>query len=259
MIRLELSAGVGRIWLARPDKRNAFDGTMLATIGQAIADWGEDPSCRVIVLGAEGTNFCAGADIGWMAEQAMDGPEANREGARKLGEVFHAIASSKKPVVGRIQGSARGGGVGLAAACDIAVASTQASFALTEVRLGLLPAVISPFVVERLGPSQARALFITGDAIDGAEAYRLGLVHHLTQPDDLDAGVARVVQSLLAGGPEALLACKQLVATVAFRPPAEVFAQTVDAISERRASPEAQEGMMAFLERRPAAWIPKAG
>ncbi len=258
MIRLELSAGIGRITLARPEKRNAFDGTMLAAIGKAIGDWGDDPACRVIILGADGQMFCAGADIGWMAEQAMDGPEANRAGARALGAVFHAIANSRKPVVGRIQGAARGGGVGLAAACDICVASTAASFALTEVRLGLVPAVISPFVVERLGPSQARALFMTGDAIDGAEAYRLGLAHHLVAPADLDAKVDQIVQSLLAGGPEALLACKQLVADVAFRQPAEVLEKTVEAIARRRESAEAQEGMGAFLERRPAAWIPQA-
>lgn len=256
MIRLELSAGIGRITIARPEKRNAFDGAMLAAIGQAVADWADEPTCRVIVLGADGPMFCAGADIGWMAEQAMGGPDANRDGARALGAVFHAIAGSRKPVVGRIQGAARGGGVGLAAACDICIASTDASFALTEVRLGLLPAVISPFVVERLGPSQARALFMTGDAISGAEAYRLGLAHHLVAPADLDAKVAEVAQSLVAGGPEALLACKRLVAEVAFRNPKEVFELTVDAISQRRASPEAQEGMMAFLERRPASWIP---
>jgi methylglutaconyl-CoA hydratase len=158
--------------------------------------------------------------------------------------------------VGRIQGAARGGGVGLTAAVDIAVASVRASFALTEVRLGLLPGVISPFVVERMGPSHARALFMTGETIDAPEAHRVGLVHKLVAHDDLDAAVDRVVQHLVQGGPEALLACKRLVDTVAFVQPEQVFEQTVDAIAERRASAEAMEGMMAFLEKRKANWIP---
>lgn len=256
MIQLDKANGVGFLWLARPDKHNAFDGDMLEALDATVREWGEDPGVRVIVLGSEGPSFCAGADLKWMAEQGRLGPEANRAGALRLGQVFHTLANSKKPIVARVHGAARGGGVGLVAACDIAVASEQASFALTEVRLGLVPAVISPFVVERLGPSQARALFLTGDNVPAKEAHRLGLVHRCVPHSELTNEVTAVVRSLLQGGPEALLACKELVTAVAYKDKAEVLEQTVDLIGQRRASAEAAEGMAAFLERRPPAWIP---
>lgn len=257
MWQIEVQHGVGTLKLARPERRNAFDGEMLAQLRATLAAWQDDPAVRVVVLAAEGSTFCAGADLMWMAAEASKGHEGNLQNAIELGRSFHALARSRKPVVARVQGAARGGGVGLVAACDIAVASTQASFALTEVRLGLAPAVISPFVVERLGPSQARALFLTGDEVPAADAYRLGLVHHLVAPEDLDAKVAAVVRSLVAGGPEALVACKRLVDEVAFRPPEAVLEATAALIAERRASAEAQEGMVAFLQKRPAAWIPQ--
>lgn len=256
MIQLDKHAGVGFIWLARPQKHNAFDGDMLEAIDATVAEWQDDPGVRVIVLGSEGPSFCAGADLAWMSAQAQLGPDANRANAQKLGGVFHRIAASKKPVVARVHGAARGGGVGLVAACDIAVASEDASFALTEVRLGLVPGVISPFVVERIGPSQARALFMTGDTVSAQDAFRLGLVHHLVPADELTPRVTAVVRSLILGGPDALAVCKRLAAEVAFRKPAEVFDYTVAAIAAARASDEAAEGMAAFLQRRPPAWVP---
>lgn len=258
MIQIEKHSGVGFVWLARPDKHNAFDGDMLEAIDSTFAEWQEDPQLRVIVLGSEGASFCAGADLKWMAEQGKAGPEANRANAVQLGRVFHRIANSSKPVVARVHGAARGGGVGLLAACDITVASTDATFALTEVRLGLVPSVISPFVVERLGPSQARALFLTGDTVSAEDAYRLGLVHHLVAPDRLTDRVTSVVRSLLLGGPQAQAACKKLVASVQYRSPEAMLEFTADLIAERRASAEATEGMRAFLDRRPANWIPQA-
>ena len=257
MIRITLEQGIGRITLARAEKKNAFNGDMLAAIEQAIDQFGDDPACRAIVLDAEGETFCAGADLAWMASQADGGREANIAGAKALGGVFHKIAKSRKPVVGRIQGAARGGGVGLAAAVDIAVASEKASFALTEVRLGLLPGVISPFVVERLGPSKSRQLFMTGETVPGSEAWRIGLVHHVVPHDQLDAKVQEVLDLLVLGGPDALLACKRLVDVVAFRQPHEVFEQTASLIADARASEEAQAGMMAFLTRQPAPWVPQ--
>ncbi|MSQ84210.1 MAG: hypothetical protein EXR77_15225, partial [Myxococcales bacterium] len=169
---------------------------------------------------------------------------------------FHRIASSVKPVVARIQGSARGGGVGLAAAVDIAIASENASFALSEVRLGLLPGVISPFVVQRIGPSRARHLFMAGEPIDGRRAEQIGLVHSCVPATELDAQVAAVVRQLIQGGPEALVACKQLVDLVAFQPMHSVLDRTAELIADRRVSAEAQEGMMAFLGKRKASWIP---
>lgn len=256
MIRSQLQGGVGRMVLARPEKKNAFHGEMLAEIERLLAAWAVDPACRVIVLEAEGDTFCSGADLGWMASYAGGGRAENIASARELGAVFHRIARSPKPVVARIQGAARGGGVGLAAAVDIAVASERASFALTEVRLGLLPGVISPFVVERIGPSQARGLFMTGESVDAARALRMGLVHHVVAHDQLDAKVAEVVGQLVLGGPDALLACKELVELVAYQPFDTVADRTAELIAERRTSPEAQEGMMAFLEKRRAAWVP---
>ena len=257
MILTSLSGGIGRIELARPEKKNAFNGEMLAAIDAALAAWADDPRCRAIVLCSQGESFSAGADLAWMASQADAGREANIANARALGGVFHRIAESKKPVVARIQGAARGGGVGLAAAVDIAVASDRASFALTEVRLGLLPGVISPFVVERVGPSRARALFMTGETIGAEEAWRIGLCHYTVPHADLDAKVAQVLDWLVQGGPDALLACKRLVATVAFRPAKDVFHQTAELIADARASVEAQEGMLAFLSKQPAPWIPR--
>ncbi len=256
MIVVEVSQGIGRIRIDRADKKNAFNGQMLSDIEAAIARLGSDPACRVVVLESVGDTFCSGADLAWMAAQSQGGHAANVKGAKDLGHTFHCISKSKKPVIGRIQGAARGGGVGLAAAVDIAVASERASFALTEVRLGLIPAVISPFVVERLGPSRARALFLTGETIDAAEAWRVGLIHHCVPHEQLDQKVQQVAELLAQGGPEALLGCKHLVDLVAFQPAEAVFEQTAQAIAERRASAEAQEGMTAFLQKRKASWIP---
>jgi methylglutaconyl-CoA hydratase len=259
MIRTDLHQGVGTLWLARADKHNAFDGAMLLQAGEALAAFEADAKCRVVVLAGEGASFCAGADLKWMMEQAMAGDAANREGVLMIARTFHRIAELKKPVVARVQGAARGGGVGLVAACDVAVASSAASFTLTEVRLGLLPAVIAPFVVERVGPSQARALFLLGEKVSAEDAYRIGIVHTLVEPAHLDAAVHAAVESLCKGGPEALFACKQLVRRVAFRPPSDVLELTAQALAERRATEEAAEGMAAFLEKRPAAWIPGKG
>lgn len=257
MIQHTLHKGVGRLILARPEKKNAFDGAMLREMSRLLHAWAEDDACRVIVLQAQGEVFCAGADLAWMASFAAAGPEANLQSARELGAVFHQLAASPKPTVAQIQGAARGGGVGLAAAVDIAVASEQASFALTEVRLGLLPGVISPFVVERVGPSQARGLFMTGETVDAARALRIGLVHHLVAAEQLQAKVDELVQQLVLGGPLALQACKRLVDEVAFQPFAQVAEQTAARIAERRTSAEAQEGMQAFLHKRRPSWVPE--
>jgi len=256
MIETRIERGVGWLTLARPEKKNAFNGEMLEAIDAFVARAADDDAVRVIVLAAHGDTFCAGADLAWMAQWADASKDENAASARALGGVFHRLAGSAKPVVARIQGGARGGGVGLAAAVDIAIAAENASFALSEVRLGLLPGVISPFVVERLGPSRARALFLTGAPIDAREAWRIGLVHHVVPASDLDAKVAEVVGQLAQGGPQALLACKQLVGQVAYRPPGEVLDLTAGLIADRRVSAEAQEGMMAFLERRKARWVP---
>lgn len=259
-LQVSTELGVTRITLARPDKRNAFDGQMLVALRDAITTAGEDPACRVVVIGSLGHVFCAGADLKWMASQAAKGPEANLAGARDMGGVFHAVSACKKPVIARVQGATMGGGVGLASACDIVVASAKAWFALSEVRLGLVPAVISPFVTRRVGPAKARALFMLGGKVAASEGHRIGLVDVLTDHDDdhiaLDQAVKATIDALCAGAPGAQYACKTLVDGIAWRDPADVLDFTAKAIADQRATPEASEGIAAFLGKRKASWIP---
>jgi methylglutaconyl-CoA hydratase len=202
-IRVDSNQGIHTIWLARAEKRNAFDGDMLHKLDEALQQAQELETCRVVVIAAEGKAFCAGADLAWMAQQAAEGGEANIRGARTMGGIFHRISDCRKPVVARVHGATMGGGVGLASACDIVVASERAFFALSEVRLGLVPAVISPFVVRRVGPSRARALFMTGGRVAADDAHRFGLVDHLVEHDDdlaaLDACLKSVLGDLLKG------------------------------------------------------------
>ena len=261
----QVRAGVCTVLLDRPATRNAFNGDMLAALADALRAAEADDAVRVVVLAGSGKAFCAGADLGWMAAAAFEGEEANDRNARIMGGVFHQLSACAKPTIARVHGPAMGGGVGLASACDFVVAGPEAFFALSEVRLGLVPGVISPFVVRRLGAARARAAFLLGGRISAADAYRLGLADVLVAPggDDaaavdaaIDAAVAALVADLVCGGPEALAACKRLVDGVAGRDPAEVLGFTAQMIAERRASAEAQEGMAAFLGKRPAAWIP---
>ncbi len=257
------SEGVMRVTLARPQKRNAFNGEMLQTLQEALASAGDDPAVRVVVVQSQGDAFCAGADLKWMAQQAAGGAEANLAGARRMGGVFHSISACRKPVVARVQGATMGGGVGIMSACDIVVASEKAWFALSEVRLGLVPAVISPFVVRRVGPAKGRALFMLGGRIGAAEGHRVGLVDVLAGDAQdnapLDAAVDHVVDELLKGAPGAQYACKQLVDGIAWREPGEVLDFTAMAIADRRATDEATEGITAFLTKRKASWIPDRG
>lgn len=262
-ITIEERAGVRTILLDRPQKRNAFDGTMLTALADALAAAEAADTVRVVVIASRGPVFCAGADLKWMAQQAAGGADANLAGARRMGGIFHAVSACKKPVVARVQGATMGGGVGLASACDIVVASPNAWFALSEVRLGLVPAVISPFVVRRVGPAKGRALFMLGGRVPAAEAHRIGLVDVLCDRDDasdsaLDAAVAATVKQLVAGAPGAQYACKTLVDGIAWRDPADVLDFTAAAIAEQRATAEASEGIAAFLGKRPASWIPQA-
>ena len=214
---------------------------------------------RVVVLRSTGAVFCAGAHLGEMAEAGRAGPEANLAAALRLGGMFRAVHDCPVPVVARVQGGAYGGGVGLAAACDLVVAGPRAAFRLSEVALGLVPGVISPLVSERTGTARARDLFLTSRACDGAEALRLGLADRVAPEGGLDGAVEAVVDSLLRGGPVALAAAKRLAAEVA-ELGYEVGEETCAAsIAAARATPEAQAALAAFLERRPAPWTPTAG
>jgi methylglutaconyl-CoA hydratase len=233
-----------RVTLARPERRNAFDAALIAALADAFADVGD---ARCVVLAGEGESFCAGADVEWQRASIDLSFDENVEDAMRLYRMLEAVDSCPAPVVARVQGYALGGGSGLVACCDIAVAGPDAVFGYSEVRLGIIPAVISPFVIPRIGAGAARRYFLTGERFDAETALRIGLVHEVA--DDLDGAVAAVVESLLQGGPEAVRAAKQLVR----EHPAG--AATAEIAARRRTSPEGQEGLRAFLDKRPASWL----
>ncbi|MFO1076930.1 MAG: enoyl-CoA hydratase-related protein [Planctomycetota bacterium] len=239
--------------LDRPDVRNAFNGAVVEELQAAFAAADADDS-RVVVLSGNGKSFSAGADLAWMTAQA-DLPQAeNQRGAERMARMFLAIARCKKPVVGRIHGHALGGGTGLTAAVDIAFASEDCQFGLTEVKLGIVPAVISPFVMQKIGAGHARTLFLTGERFDGREAQRIGLVHRAVPVDELDAAVRRTVDELLVAGPAAVASAKELIRAVAGLSLEEAIPVTSQWIAELRATPEAKEGFAAFLQKRAPRW-----
>lgn len=253
------TAGVARVTLNRPDRHNAFDDALIRELLGLFDALAARDDVRVVVLAGEGQSFCAGADLRWMRSTAQATEAQNRADALELQRLFAALDGLPKPVVARVQGAAIGGGCGLVACSDIVVAGPRAELGLSEVRLGLAPAVISPFVVRKIGPSRARELFLTGDRIDAETARLYGLVHRVVADEAaLDAAVDAVVASLLKGGPVALAASKELARFAdQWEAPAE---RTAALIAALRAGPEGQEGMQAFLERRPTAWSarPKA-
>jgi len=255
MLEVERDGGRMTLRLARPEIGNAFDADLAGRLGEALESAAADEAVRVVVLAGAGKHFSAGADLAYMQRMREAGRDANAQDARRTQRLFARVAEFPKPVVARVHGAARGGGVGLVAAVDVALASTAASFAFTEVRLGIVPAMIAPFVLERLGPARARRLFLTGETFGAADALAWGLVDAVTAPDELDAAVDRVVGQLLRGGPNAQREVKRLVAEVRFRDPSGTAALTADRIAELRVSDEGQEGMAAFLEKRPPRWV----
>jgi methylglutaconyl-CoA hydratase len=243
------------VTLNRPEIGNAFNGELIAELTAFFGDGlAAETGVHCVVLAAAGKHFCAGADLAWMKQTASFGKVENAADARRLAGLFESVDAAKKPVIGRIHGAARGGGVGLVATMDIPVASDKASFALTEVRLGLAPAVISPFVIRKIGVPRARELFVTGETFGAAEALSYGLVNHVVPEAELDARVAERVKQVLLGGPLALAACKDLARTVTRLSDDEAIVKTANLIAELRASPEAQEGMRAFLMKDQPKW-----
>jgi methylglutaconyl-CoA hydratase len=240
--------------LHRPDVHNALDEELIAALTAAIRALSGEPAVRVVVLSGEGKSFCAGADIGYMQRLSTYDRDANLADARTLGELFLALAECPRPVVARVHGVALGGGVGLLAACDIVVAAEDTKLGLSEVRLGILPAVISPFVVRRIGPGAARPLFLTGDRFDAHRALALGLVDIVVPAAELDAAVARVVASLGQGGPGAQAAIKRLLDEIGPLSLGEAAQRTPPFIAAQRATEEAREGFAAFFEKRPPRW-----
>lgn len=241
--------------LNRPDKRNAFNGTVVDDLKSFFTSVNEDAATRIVVLSGNGKSFSAGADLSWMIEQAELDEAANEASAAHMAGMFLSIARCTKPVVAKIHGHALGGGSGLTAAADIAVATDSTLFGLTEVKLGIVPAVISPFVMQKIGAGRARTLFLTGERFDGREAERIGLVHRAVAADGLDAEVDRVVQELRSSGPAAVASAKELIRSVAPLTLEEAIPVTAQWIAGLRSTDEAKDGMGAFLAKRKPAWM----
>jgi methylglutaconyl-CoA hydratase len=245
--------GVVRITLNRPDVHNAFNDELIGEAIQLFSDLAGRTDIRAIVLSGTGANFCAGADLNWMSRMVSYTRDENIRDSSRLAKMYAVINECPFPVIGRIQGAAIGGGVGLVAVCDIAIASRESKFGLSEVKLGILPAVISPYVIGKIGASHARALFLTGERFDAERALRIGLVHRVAE--DLDAAVAETVTALKSSGPEAVRECKKLIAHVAEHDLVDTVPYTIEAIATRRVSEEGQGGMKAFLEKKKAPWL----
>lgn len=243
------------VTLNRPDVRNAFNDEVVAELTQWAAGLAVDPGARVVVLAGAGKVFSAGADAAWMARMAAASRDENERDALATTAMLRAINTLPVVVIGRVHGAALGGGSGLAAVCDIVVADDRAVFGFTEVKLGILPAMISPFVLPKIGVSAARELFLTGARFDAARARAIGLVHEVVPADQLDAAVARYVVDVLSAAPSGVAAAKALIPQVWGRSPDDVAALTARIIAGQRGSVEGQEGLRAFLEKRDPAWV----
>jgi len=248
--------GVATIWMNRPDVHNAFNEQLIAELTAACQALDADDAVRVVVLAGRGKSFSAGADLNWMRRAAEASVEANLADARKLAGMLRTLAEMDKPTIARVHGAALGGGMGLASACDICVAGEGAVFATSEVRFGIIPSAISPYVIRAIGARQAGRYFQTAERISAARARELGLAHEVVATDALDAKVAEIVTALLQGGPRSQGAAKALIRAVADQPVTDALVEdTARRIATLRATPEAREGLAAFLDKRPAAWV----
>ena len=255
MLELTRQDGVARVTLNRPELRNAFDDALIGKLSQAFAELAVDRSVRMIVLAGNGPAFCAGADLNWMKRMAGYSYEENLADARGLADMLVALDRLPKPTIARVHGPVFAGGTGLVAACDIAVGTPEAKFCLSEAKLGLSPATISPYVIRAMGERLARRYVLTAEVFDAQEAYRIGMLSLLVPAGELDAAVAELVKHLLAGGPESHAKIKALIRDVAGRRPDDaVAAETAKRIAEIRGSVEGREGIAAFLEKRKASW-----
>jgi methylglutaconyl-CoA hydratase len=257
-LEIESNGPVAWVWMNRPAVHNALNEAMIDELSETFLALGEDPAVRVIVLSGRGKSFSAGGDIDYMKRQGEARREENVAAARGLAEMFHIVATCPRPTIARVNGASMGGGMGLVAVCDIALASSKAIFAASEVRLGLIPSTIAPYVVRAIGPRQASRLFVTGERIDAAHAQRIGLVHELTEADQLDARLQDIIDNLLMGGPGAQSAAKSMIEAMVDRPiTRELMETTAMAIADRRSDPEAIEGLSAFLNKRSPDWVPE--
>jgi len=256
---LHAAGSIATVTLDRPEVRNAFNDEVIAELTAVFHELGDREEIRCIVLAASGTAFCAGADLHWMKRMAGYTHEQNMADAAALAYMLKAIYRCPKPTIARVQGDVYAGGTGLVAACDIAVSVDTAQYCLSEVKLGLIPATVSPYVLRAMGPRAAHRYFLTAERFSAAEALRIGFVHEVVTPAQLDAKVAEIAQSLLQAGPAALKACKALVHDVAERDITQLLIdRTVRGIADIRASGEGREGIQAFLGKRKPGWLPKA-
>jgi len=254
---VDVRNNVGLVALNRPELHNAFNEMLIAELTAVLHALDADASVRAVVLTGHGKSFCAGADLNWMKKMAGYGAAENLADAQALALMLRTLNGLSKPTVACVRGAAFGGGVGLVACCDIAVAAHDAIFSLSEAKLGLIPATISPYVIEAIGARQARRYFLTAERFTAAEAFRIGLVHDIVPGPELDARINELLGDLLVAGPAAQLECKALIRGVAHRPiDADVIAGTAEHIAAVRASPEGKEGVAAFLGKRPPKWVP---
>ncbi|HKS93318.1 MAG TPA: enoyl-CoA hydratase/isomerase family protein [Gammaproteobacteria bacterium] len=250
--------GVATLTLNRPEKHNAFDGALIAELTRKLVQINNDDRTRILILTGAGKSFSAGADLNWMRSMAQFSEADNIEDALKLAELMDELNALRKPTIACVNGAVYGGGVGLVACCDIAIAADTAKFALSEVKLGLVPSVISPYVIAAVGEHQARRYFLTAEAFDAEQAQKIGLIHEVATPGKLDEAIGKEVNLLLKAGPKALTACKELIAanTAASVSTRRALKQkTAQLIAQLRVSEEGQEGLSAFLEKRPPKWI----
>ena len=255
-VEIEDNKGVATIWMNRPDVHNAFNAQVIADLTNAFRTLAAMDSVRIVILAGRGKSFSAGADLHWMKAAGEASFEANLDDARRLTAMLRTLAELTKPTIARVQGAALGGGMGLAAASDICVASTKASFATSEVKFGIIPSAISPYVVRAIGARQSARYFQTAERIDARRAHEIGLVHEMVDDERLDVAIAEIVGALRVGGPKAQTAAKSLIRGVADRPIDDALVEeTAHRIAVLRATPEAKEGLAAFLTKRPAHWI----
>jgi methylglutaconyl-CoA hydratase len=254
-LEIEVARGVATIWLNRPDMRNAMNEALIAELTDAVQTLGSAAQVRVVVLAGRGTAFCAGADLNWMKQMAGYSHAENRASALELAQMLNTLHVCPKPTIARVHGPAFAGGMGLASACDIRIADPAAEFCLSEVRIGLVPATISPYVVQAMGGAAARRYMLTAERLSATEAHRIGFVHVMSGPGAIDEAIDRFAQKLIGTGPAALARTKQLLDDVVDRPVDEaLLAMTADVIADVRASAEGRDGVGSFLEKRKPAW-----
>jgi len=258
MLKVEKKDGIARVTLDRPELRNAFDDALIKLLHEAFVSLGEDKSVRAVILASNGPAFCAGADLNWMKRMAKYGYDENLADAKALAQMLATLDRMPKPTIARVHGPVFAGGTGLVAACDIAVGTPEAKFCLSEAKLGLSPATISPYVIRAMGEHNARRYFLTAEVFDADEALRIGMLSLLVSPSDIDKAIEDLVNHLLAGGPEAHAKIKDLIRAVAGRAVDDALvADTAKRIAEIRVSPEGKEGIASFLEKRKASWCSK--